>query len=65
MPPIPKNKTRAIARSIVDDIMKNGNKEIATRLLLIKDNHVGYKDLGGWSRAALIDRIELNLLKII
>lgn len=45
------------AEAIVNDLMTNGQGDKATRLVLVDDAYVPIKDLGGWSREALIRRI--------
>jgi hypothetical protein len=45
------------ARSIVKDLLTNGNGDHGKRLVILD----GIKDLGGWSEDALIGRITKHL----
>ena len=51
-----------LAAQIVDDIFRNGGQETADRLVLTVDMPVP-RDLGGWSKRALADRIATIIAK--
>jgi len=51
-----------LAAQIVDDIFRNGSQETADRLVLTVDTPVP-RDLGGWSKRALRDRVAKILAK--
>lgn len=57
-PPMPRLVER-IAEEIVEDLFKNGLHEEADRLVLMQGN----RDLGGWCRKAVKDRIVEKLRK--
>jgi hypothetical protein len=52
-----KQEAIAIATKIADELFRNGSGQKADRLVLVQ----GDRDLGGWCKAAVIDRIEKEL----
>lgn len=55
-------QARAAAEEIADGLLVNGFGERAQRLVLTVDTP-RRRDLGGWSRGPLVDRIECILLR--
>lgn len=53
-------KARALAQAIADDLFVAGDGEHADRLVLWVD--ADERNLGGWSKRAVIDRIEQQFL---
>lgn len=58
--------TRQLAEKIADDLFRNGQGHEADRLVLMKDNtdttgRDWPKDLGGWCKSAVVDRIAAAL----
>ena len=49
-------KAHALARLIVEDLCENGNGDKGDRLVITADGPPS-RDLGGWSRLALLHRI--------
>jgi hypothetical protein len=59
----PSSKHRQLAEAIAEDLFVNGCGDVAERLVLTVDS-APKRDLGGWSKGPLTDRIELLLRRV-
>ena len=58
-----RDKLQQLVADIVDDLFTNGQGERADRLVLVIDNGRPPRDIGGWGRGAMHDRILKHLTR--